>query len=100
MQTAETPWDNVACETVHYGAWDTGTRTIYATPIPLWEETVRSGHPLIGNVSSPTWTAFPETLPDVLPKGAREMGADQGGGGYAWVIFDDEDPAFRFALSL
>ncbi len=93
-------WDEVECETVAYGAWDSGTRTIYKTPIPLWEETVRSGHPWLGEISPPRWTAYPPTLPARLPEGASEMGTDNGtaGGPCHWVAFTEEAPAFQFAM--
>lgn len=97
------PWDKVECETMHYGAWDSGTRTIYKTPIPLWEETTHSGHPILGNYSEPRFTAFPESLPGSLPTGSIEMGIDQNAfpSPVNWINFGaNEDAAFLFAMSL
>ena len=95
-------WDNVECETVAYSAWGNGTRTIYKTAVPLWEESLRSGHPALGDQSEPRFTAFPSTLPDDLPAGAVEMGTDNGEDGpYCWIDFDEnESAAFTFAMHL
>jgi hypothetical protein len=87
---------HIACETMHYGAYDSGTRTIYATKVPLWEETVRSGHPLLGEESPPRFTAWPDKLPASLPAGAVAMDDSDPYFG-AWVNFGaNEIEAFEF----
>lgn len=87
---------HVACETVRYGAWGSGTRTIYKTRIPLWEETVFSGHPLFGEQSSPRFTAWPQKLPAALPAGALSMDDSDPYFG-PWVDFGaNEHAAFEF----
>jgi hypothetical protein len=73
-------FDHIECETVLYGAWNSGTRTIYKTTYPLWEETVKSGNPLLGDESDPLFTVWPPSLPTRLPRGAVDM--------------DDSDPYF------
>lgn len=95
------PWDDVSCKTVHYGAFDTGTRTMYDTPIPLWEEIVTSGNRYFGGYST-FYTAFPEELPETLPVGAKEMGIDKGvKNPYAWIDFGcNEEAAFAYAMNL
>ena len=82
-------------ETLRYGAWDGGTRTIYKTKIPLWEETYQSGHPLFGYISPPRFTAWPKYLPENLPKGASEMDDSDPYFG-PFVIFYDALSAFNY----
>lgn len=88
--------DAWACETVHYGAWDSGVRIIYASPIPLWCETVHSGNPILGDYQT-RWTAWPEKLPASLPAGATAMDDSDAYFG-AWVSFEDEVAACRYAM--
>ena len=88
-------FDDIECETVSYGAWNTGTRTIYKTKIPLWEESVRSGHPLLNSPSPPRFTAWPKKLPEILPIGALKMGDSDPYFG-AWIEFDDALSAFNY----
>lgn len=89
--------DAWSCETVSYGAWDSGTRTIYESPIPLWCETVQSGHPILGE-SHTRWMAWPGKLPRRLPAGATKMGDSDPYFG-AWIEFDDEIAACRYAMN-
>lgn len=90
-------FDEIECRSIHYGAWDSGTRTIYATPVPLWEETVRSGHPMFGHQSPPRFMAWPAELPAALPPGAVKMDDSDPYFG-AWVDFaDNELAAFEYA---
>ena len=100
MMSSEKPWDDVTCETVHYGAFDTGTRTMYDTPIPLWEEIATSGNRYFGGYSI-SYTAFPKSLPETLPLGAKEMGIDNGAKNpYAWIDFGcNEGAAFAYAMN-
>ena len=73
----------------HYG-------TIYETKVPLWEETVRSGHPIFGDQSPPRFTAWPDKLPATLPAGAVEMDDSDPYFG-AWIDFGpNELAAFEF----
>ncbi len=46
-----------------------GSRTIYDTVIPMWEETVTSGYYGLGGVTI-RHMVFPATLPTETPKGA------------------------------
>jgi hypothetical protein len=96
------PWDHIACRSMHYGAWDSGTRTIYETPTPLWEEWVESGHPLLRFVSPTRWTAYPKAMPDTLPSNATAMGVDtdEDNQEFVWVTFADEDAAFAYAMNV
>lgn len=88
--------DKWQCETVHYGAWDTGTRTIYDSPVKLWCETVSYGNPMFAQ-SQTRWTVWPKCLPKKLPEGATSMDDSDPYFG-AWVEFDSEIAACRWII--
>ena len=67
------PWDNVECETVAYGAWDSGTRTIYKTAIPLWK-----GGGMARQPKEPWEVVTSYTLPDGSTGYARLWHRDKG----------------------
>lgn len=88
---------NWTCKTMYYGAYDTGTRTIYNSPIPLWHEVVTSGHPYFGERFE-TWTVWPKNLPSALPKGAKCMDDKEDYIG-PYIEFADEMSALEFILN-
>jgi hypothetical protein len=92
-------FDDIEIRVVHYGAWDTGTRIIHMTPIPLWEETTTYGNPMFGMQSKPIFTAWPDKLPDTLPDGAIHMNDDDSYFG-PYIQFDDELSALIYCTSV